>query len=158
MREQRGLQIFLPLSPGHLLVLYDGNIYDHVKSHKLTESDIDTINVFQILYAETNVYFSDWQLKDRLKDLALENGEYRSTDATVLEEFESDDEENDSLLHFYAETPNLGLNLSFLQIKKRAKRVSLGKRINDSQRLPRSNTGARYTGPAKTYSKLVARM
>ena len=155
---QKGLQIFLPLSPNHLLVLYDGNVYDHVKSHKLSENDIDTINVLQILFAETNVYFSDWKLKDRLRELTLEKRESRSTDAMVLEEFESDDEGNDSLLHFYAETPNLGLNLSFLHIKKRAKRVPMGKRINDSQRLPRSNAGAAYTGPTKTYSKLVARI
>ena len=155
---QKGLQILLPLSPSHLLVLYDGNIYDYVKSHKLNERDIDSINTFQILSAETNVYFSDWKLKDRLKDLVLENRDFRSTDATVLEEFESDDDESDLLLHFYSETPNLALNFSFLQLKKRASRVSMGKRIGNSQRQARLVTGESRTGPAKIYSKLVAKI
>ena len=95
---QKGLQIFLPLSPSHLLVLYDGNIYDHVKSRRPTGNDIDSINAFQIVSAETNVYFSDWTHKDRLTDLVLEKRHLRSTDATVLKEFESDADENGSLV------------------------------------------------------------
>ena len=155
---QKGLQIFLPLSPSHLLVLYDGNIYDHVKSRRPTENDIDSINAFQIVSAETNVYFSDWTHKDRLTDLVLEKRYLRSTDATVLKEFESDADENGSLVVSYAEPPNLGLNLSFLQVKKRASRVSMGKRIGNSQRQARPVTRGARTGKAITYSKLVAKI
>ena len=155
---QKGLQVFLPFSPSHLLVLYDSNIYDQVKSHKLSESDIDSINAFQILFANTNVYFSDWKLKDRLRNLALKKRPLRSTDATVLEEFESDDDGNDSLLHLYTETPDLSLNLSFLQVKKRADRVSIGKRIGNSQRQSRPAVGKGRTGQAKIYSKLVSKI
>ena len=88
-----------------------------------------SLHAFQIVSAETNVYFSDWTHKDRLTDLVLEKRHLRSTDATVLEEFESDADKNDSLVHFYAEPPNLGLNLSFLQVKKRASRVSMGSSV-----------------------------
>ena len=123
-----------------------------------TGNDIDSINAFQIVSAETNVYFSDWTHKDRLTDLVLEKRQLRSTDATVLEEFESGADENDSLVHFYAETPNLGLNLSFLQVKKRASRVSMGKRIGNSQRQARPVTRGARTGKAITYSKLVAKI
>ena len=155
---QKGLQIFLPLSPSRLLILYDGNIYDHVKSHTPTENDVDSVNTFQILSAETNVYFSDWRLKNRLTNLVKDKRQLRLTDTTVLEEFESDDDENDSLLHMYTETPDLGLNLSFLQVKRRADRVSIGKRINNSQRRPIPIAGGAYTGQAKTYSKLVSKI
>ena len=50
---------------------YRSIIYDHVKSRRPTENDIDSINAFQIVSAETNVYFSDWTHKDRLTDLVL---------------------------------------------------------------------------------------
>ena len=156
--EQKGLQIFLPLSPSHLLVLYDGNIYDHVKSKMPTEHDIDCVNALQIVFAETNVYFSDWTFRHRLEDLVLQSGPLRSTDATVLEEFESDADENRSLVHMYTASPNLGLNLSFFQVKKRASRVSLRKRIGDSQSRASPVTGGGRTRHAITYSKLVSKI
>ena len=155
---QTGLQIFLPLSPRHQLVLYDGKVYDHVKSRTLNTKDIDMINSLQVVSAEDNLYFSEWNLVERIESLVASETLHRADDSTVLEEFNSDEEEDESLLHFYTETPNLGMDLSFLQIKRRALRVPLRKRMNSLRQRDAKANRRGSGGQLKTYSTLVARI
>lgn len=53
--RQRGLQIFMPLSPRHYLLLYDGKTYDYVKSQSISTSDIYSLNGLQVVSAEANL-------------------------------------------------------------------------------------------------------
>ena len=155
---QTGLQIFLPLSPRHQLVLYDGKVYDYVKSRTPNTKDIDMINSLQVVSAEDNLYFSDWNLLERIESLVSSETLHGADDSTVLEEFNSDEEENESLLHFYTETPNLGMDLSFLQIKRRALRVPLRKRMNSLRQQNAGSNRRGRGGQSKTYSTLAARI
>ena len=125
---QRGLQIFVPLSPKQFLILYDGNTYEHAKKQIVSESDIKTLNEVQVISAETNLFFSDWNRTEEVQDTAARSAHRRMADPTVVEQFASDDGYG-SLRHLYIETPNVELDLSFLRIKKRALRVPLTKRL-----------------------------
>ena len=58
---QRGLQIFMPLSPKQFLILYDGDTYEHVKRQIISPSDVKALNELQVISAETNLFFSDWR-------------------------------------------------------------------------------------------------
>lgn len=60
-----GLQIFLPLGPRHLLMLYDGNVYrvggrQHLQTHiEITrEADVEALNVLQAANADNVLYYS----------------------------------------------------------------------------------------------------
>ena len=126
--RQRGLQIFMPLSPRHYLLLYDGNTYDYVKSQSTSESDIYSLNGLQVVSADANLYFADWAQLSQVETLIADMARLRISDPEVLQRFVSDDNRNGELLHSYVGAPNLGLNLSFLRIKKRALRVHIHKR------------------------------
>ena len=116
------------------------------------------INSLQVVSAEDNLYFSDWNLLERIESLVSSETLHGADDSTVLEEFNSDEEENESLLHFYTETPNLGMDLSFLQIKRRALRVPLRKRMNSLRQQNAGSNRRGRGGQSKTYSTLAARI
>ena len=97
---QTGLQIFLPLSPRDQLVLYDGKVYDHVKSRTPNPKDIDMINSIQVVSAENNLYFSEWNLLERIESLVPSGTLHRADDFTVLEEFNNDEDEDESVAPF----------------------------------------------------------
>ena len=126
--RSRGLQIFMPLSPRHYLLLFDGETYDYVKSQTIRASDIRTLNRLQVLSAEANLYFVDWGTLNEVKMLAADAARLRIGDPGVLQEFISGAEDNTELIHAYVETPHPELDLSFLRIKKRALRVPVDKR------------------------------
>jgi hypothetical protein len=60
----KGLQVFVPLSPRHTVVFHDGKIYK-VGARKSDvvfipqRSDVDALNILQLLNARENVYFRD---------------------------------------------------------------------------------------------------
>ena len=123
--RQRGLQIFMPLSPRHYLLLYDGNTYDYVKNQSISRADIYSLNGLQVISAEANLYFANWAQLSQVESLIADRMSLRIRDPEILQR---DARDNGELLHSYVEAPNLGLNLSFLQIKKRALRVPNHKR------------------------------
>ena len=127
--RQRGLQIFMPLSPRHYLLLYDGKTYDYVKSQSISASDIYSLNGLQVVSADANLYFAEWAQLSLVELLVADMARLRISDPQVLQRFVSDYNGNGELLHSYVEAPNLQLNLSFLRIKKRALRVQIHKRL-----------------------------
>ena len=77
--RQRGLQIFMPLSPRHYMLLYDGKTYDYVKSQSISTSDIYSLNGLQVVSADANLYFADWaQLRNYLKTVVGADGGTRA--------------------------------------------------------------------------------
>lgn len=154
-----GLQIFMPLSPKSYLILYDGETYDHVKKQSVIMSDVHALNSIQAVSAEANLYFPDWDQSTEVGKLAVQASHIKTTRAPVAEQFESEEDANDTLLHTYVETPNLDLNLSFLRIKKRALRVPMnkrwGRRKGKSQALHSHSLPP--IGP-RTYSKRIAKV
>ena len=124
---QTGIQVFLPLSPKHILVLYDKDVYDYVRKQLPTETDVDVLNGLQVISANNNLYFNDWKQSTAIEDLASRYAHLRQHDPTVLNEFSSDENPQHFLTVSYDQTPNIGLDMSFLQVKRRASRLSLSK-------------------------------
>ena len=155
--RQRGLQIFMPLSPRHYLLLYDGKTYDYVKSQSISTSDIYSLNGLQVVSAEANLYFANWAQLSQVEPLVADMTRLRISDPGVLQHFVSDDNGDGELLHSYVEAPNLELNLSFLRIKKRALRVPVHKR--PAWRSVFGNQYARDRDhPLQRYPKRVAKL
>ena len=154
---QTGIQIFLPLSPTHLLVMYDKDVYDYVKKQLPTEADVQVLNGFQVISAANNLYFNDGIKSAVVQDLASQYAHLRQDDPTVLEEFSSDDNPQRSLAIAYDQTPNVGLNLSFLRVKRRADRLGMSKRLHEGLRPPFRQRAVRRGGPPETFSTRVAK-
>jgi len=124
--DRSGIQLFMPLSPKEYLLLYDGQVYDYVKSQEVTSDDLEILNMLQIGQSESNVYFSRWADRERLTSQTQEAGRSqgygwpRTIQCSVCPE---------DIIHIQTVMPNVELNLSFLKIKKRAARRPMHKRI-----------------------------
>lgn len=126
----RGIQIFLPLSPERLLLLYDNSVYkiggkgsDAIST--ATSSDTETINLFQVVGAEHNLYFNGATIEGEIEHLSRVGSNHRSVDPTIVEAFEEvGNEENSSLIHLFERSPNLGVRLSFVRVRKRAQKIA----------------------------------
>lgn len=85
---QAGLEIYLPLSPRHQLILYDRNIWSVPKAnrngtiHLRSVHDVLALNERQFLSAEHNVYFSSINRAEQVEKLAAECTDRRKTDKT----------------------------------------------------------------------------
>ncbi len=75
-----GLQIFLPISPRHVIVFYDRDLYEigerkrqvvHVRS----EHDVKWLNKLQHLNARACVYFQNKELADKVKESFRNEGD-----------------------------------------------------------------------------------
>lgn len=124
--NRSGVQLFMPLSPKEYLLLYDDQVYDYVKSQEVTSADVETLNMLQIVQSESNVYFSRWADRERLISQTQEAGRSqgygwpRTIQCSVCPE---------DIIHIQTVMPDIGLNLSFLKVKKRAARRPVHKRI-----------------------------
>ena len=139
----RGLQIFVPLSPTHLLMLYDRTVYDIGLSryeailHKVPNADISKLNAFQVQNASENLYFKDWARLPYIEHLVKRFSKYRITDPMQVEEFIDTEDENQSLLHYYERVPNFGLHLSFTRVWDEAAKFSKHEQLRDENKLRR---------------------
>ena len=153
-----GLQVFIPLSPNHEMVLYDGTTYDYVHNHRLTSADIETLNKMQAISARGNIYFKNWEMRNEIHSLVHKVRDLRQRDLTMVEEWGSEDDENDSLIHLFEDTLDISLSLSFLKIKKKALRKPLNKRVHGRRRTQLQDKTARpVASRTVTYSKLKRR-
>jgi hypothetical protein len=64
-----GFLIFLPLTPRHALMCYDGLVYtmqgrDGYLARVRASSDVNALNEFQALNCRKNLYFSSWKERD----------------------------------------------------------------------------------------------
>ena len=127
--NRSGIQLFMPLSPTEYLLLYDGQVYDYGKSQRVTCADVGTLNTLQIVQSESNVYFSSWANQKHQKQLishtqevgrSLGYGWPRSNHCSICPE---------DIMHIQTVMPDIGLDLSFLRVKKRAARRPIHKRI-----------------------------
>ena len=86
-----GLQLFVPLVTGVLLMLYDSWVY-HVGDKgtniiaNIPESDVATLNMLQVVGASENVYYSDWSRTDEVARYVRRGLPYRDPDPTRLVE------------------------------------------------------------------------
>jgi len=130
----RGLQLFVPLSPMVLLMLYDGWVY-HAGDKgtdiisRIPDSDVSTLNMLQVVGASENVYYSDWNHTERVAECIQRGLPHRDPDPIRSVEAIDSGNERASMLASWEQTPNLHLNLSFVRMKKEAKRVPADERL-----------------------------
>ncbi len=133
---KRGLQIYLPISPNLLLILYDKNIYripsDQDIIREISDRDISVLNLFQLISADENIYFSDWGQKDSIQSLIHTSERYRKEKRVVSNKFVENGKENKSqLVIVYDNIPNVRLDLSFMKIKRSARKIPIRNRIKE---------------------------
>ena len=163
----KGLQLFIPLSPRHCLILYDDTTYKAVAGQYTqisgaSKSDIVTLNQLQLLSADSNLYFSDWEQLQNILPLLTEVNDIRRRDRIVVEELGQDDDPNTSLIWAYEGMENVSLKLTFLAIRGEARKILGWSRPHQYRgqpyRVPLSpNTEPNYGYDIKTYSRFVAR-
>jgi Protein of unknown function (DUF4238) len=88
----RGLQIFMPLGPRHLLMLYDGDVYRFGSRNPLEtlieiiEWDVEALNVLQAANAHGVLYFhADTDLQ-QLRDTVKRAERYRGSSRVEIKE------------------------------------------------------------------------
>jgi hypothetical protein len=136
-----GLQIFVPLSPSLLFIFYDGAIYRTLNEGpngvvaEISSSDVDQLNLFQVVNAEENLLFNDTTPVNYVKRLVRGGAKFRLTQSPQVHEYVQEGHpEAPSLLALHEQSPNLGLDLSFMRIKKNARGRPLVQRLNRFRR------------------------
>lgn len=136
----RGVQIFIPISPKHLLMLYDSSIYavgdgKTNVTHAVSDADVATLNFLQAVGADENLYYNDWNISNQVQLLAQKAATYRISDPVDVQELpEIGNEKRSSLLVVRENTPNLRLTLSFVRIFKSARKLSVTDRLAPTYR------------------------
>ena len=133
---RRGLQLFLPISPRHSVMLYDNKVYKYGKrdlNKTIIDNDQDvlTLNRFQLLNASKTILFSNWSYRDLLAKLSKSCGAHRKYMVPFVQElFSKDGKKGSSILQISDRRPNLRLALSFLSTRRAASRVDMSRRIS----------------------------
>jgi hypothetical protein len=131
---RRGLQLFLPLSPSLLILFYDKLVYKiREKNSSLLEisntDDLTTLNILQSANAHKVLLFSNWDDVEAIRNVIRKGAKFRRRELGRVEEFVAENNrEHHSLLQMYSPPLNVGLNLSFMRLRRNAKRVSLKQR------------------------------
>lgn len=125
----KGLQIFFPISPEHMLCYYDDWIYkigdraQEVISIN-NRSDVDKLNYLQILNCHDHLYFNEAVPEHYIKDLYHRAKGKRIKEYSVFETTHSYfDAEGQEHIHYhsYGQDLKIKLDLSFITQTKKAK-------------------------------------
>lgn len=122
----KGLQIFYPLSPTHLLFMFDRHSYTvqpkrRRKIELTLKADVDALNVLQAANALENIYFSS-PSADVFR--VVERGRpYRPSKKTTLKTFAGKEAtgRGSEIIAASREEPKTNLSLSFVSIPKPVK-------------------------------------
>lgn len=133
-----GLQVFCPISPWLLAILYDPHTYEikglsPEKPVIVTKRppDIAQLNALQVLHAWENVYFLGKQDTHAIVTHCRGWAKRRQGNRYVVEAFV--DSNGEGLLAFYREPLKHKLSLSFMSVEKRHADVPLKLRANASR-------------------------
>jgi hypothetical protein len=130
----RGFQMYFPLSPRLLLLLFDTWVYK-VGSRRgrgpvrATAADVARLNSVQFVAAATNIYFSEWGMARDLKSAFHSVRQIRRRNKPRINVAAEVGEDRSDLLHQFWPMPQLNLALSFLRVRKDARRIPLFHRI-----------------------------
>lgn len=131
----RGLLVFMPISPRHVVILYDDEIYNVGTGHRSftknpPASDIFAINLLQVVSAEANLYYDEWRMTNKIGRVIEEAQRFLPENRVIVEEFvEFGREDESSLIHQFEPSPNLRLKLSFFSLKSSALKIPLNERV-----------------------------
>jgi len=143
-----GIQIFLPISPHHLILLYDTEVYAvgdkyGVRASGITSiKDIRTLNQLQILSARENIYFGNCAMAGSLLDQVQQLAPRlrRKRQITVQSKPVPNGEGTSELIHQFERLLPTKLSLTSIRIKRNARRVAVDRRASLVRAAVRSNT------------------
>ena len=129
-----GLQVFMPLDPSTLVLLYDGSVYKvgHKQGPDVSTAervDVHWLNRLQFIAAHNNVYFSDWSNRHCVKELAQRSRKLRKEGGPRVVEAVDIENENSSIIHTYHRMPNFKATLSFIRLRRKARITPLSDRV-----------------------------
>ena len=123
----KGLQIFLPISPKSVILLYDQDVYRVGDNRKnvieiVSKKDIEEINILQMCSCSENVYFADKHLTNCIA-LHKKAKQFLQGQKFNVASFLRQQDENSKreLIVTSREDIRTNLNLSFLLVMKSAK-------------------------------------
>jgi hypothetical protein len=133
-----GIQILLPLSPRHLLFLYDSGVYNVTSNKKpntkviTSLAEVKCFNSFQIINADKNVYFLSESMKDVVTWQVTHLADKRKVKRLILVQTErvQSGEELSELIHFYEKLLPYNMRLSSVRIKNPYREIPLRRRAN----------------------------
>ena len=127
----KGFQIFFPLSPGVMLVLFDRFVYNYGTKKQLqilltSEEDINQLNVLQYFSCKSQLFFGNGISERSLKEIVKKNSSAKRVcrETTFSKERELPNGEKSVQLLFTSIDPKIKLKLSFSTFTKRAKKFS----------------------------------
>ena len=131
--QSKGLQIFLPIKPELILLLYDSNIYKvGNKKRKVVRidkrDDVKSLNILQFINAHNNIYFNNQVREEYISELNKESEKYQRESKTNVKKYYST-RGKDFLLHIYDEDIRMNFELSIITFTKLAKKYKLGNRV-----------------------------
>lgn len=137
--QSKGLQIFFPISPTHMILLYDKSSYS-VKSAKdsrtlvlTTEKDIYQLNRLQLCSSYENIYFKSKNTFD-LKNFVKSEPFFRDKKSTLSKFGKLDTPKKKSeFIGIMAEDIRTNLSLSFINKTRKARAVAMGLKKSSSQ-------------------------
>lgn len=129
--SSQGLQVFIPLSPKHLILLYDHNVYQvgsnkHQCCEVLSIKEIDKINELQWHNALENIYYSDFTSSQYIQTQATNFHTYKTRELSNLNEYETVQKEPGTvrtLLHMFKTDIRIGLKPSYINIRKSKSKI-----------------------------------
>lgn len=97
--------------------------------------DIITLNLLQAIGADENLYFHDPTQSNQVLALARKAKKHRRSDVVRVEEFpEVGNEGRSSLITLSEWTPNIRLNLSFVSLQRRVRKISTDDKLSPNYR------------------------
>lgn len=133
----KGLEIFLPINPKHMIVFYDHKVYKLGSANKnsveiLNSEDIASLNGLQLINANENIYFNEYLNDKYINDLAAKFGKYRNKKQANVDKYDdmfADGDTKDLLIFIHKEDIRCNLKLSVIKILKRAKKLELSNNV-----------------------------
>jgi hypothetical protein len=123
-----GLQVFLPLSPRFCLLLFDDDIYNVGERDGVvavdSRRDAIGVNGLQLLAAESNLYYSGSGVPPTHSIDLLPFGWRPAVMNRVHVVRAVDAEARSQLVHLYQEPQDVGLDQSFMRVRRRQKGIS----------------------------------
>lgn len=128
----KGLQVILPLSPQHIIIFFDKDVYKIGGRNKssindITDSDVIAFNQLQYLNAKHNLYFNRGIQESQIKNLANRNARYRRKEKVSVDQYlvEVNDGKDHDLLHYYSCDIKCKFKVSFIHTLKKARKHKL---------------------------------
>ena len=129
----KGALILLPISPKHVVALYDRKRYG--RPGTLSKSDVDKINMLQFCYTTDCIYFYDMDKEIKFDGYKERTEEFRARDKNIVSTFEGNQEKDrrSEIIMATSEEPPIRPVFDFIDPKVIAMREDLGPTMDISR-------------------------